>query len=145
MTAVLWIFLRNPLPVYSPEKCSPPADDTYFNSANEPGESLCYDFKDRRVTPTHYSIRTHFSNCHLQSWVLEGSLDGMSWAVLDQQTNNATTSNHPIGTFPVSRSVECRFVRLRQTGKAANETDDLVLLAVELFGSLQQLRLNLLP
>jgi hypothetical protein len=47
-------------------------------------------------------------------------------------------SDHPIGTFtiPVYQNVDYRFIRLRQTGRVANGTDELVIIGFELFGYL---------
>jgi hypothetical protein len=64
-------------------------------------------------------------------------MDGSSWITLDEQKNNSTTNSaHPIGTFAVSHSEECRFVRLRQTGKNAAGKDHLTIFAFEIFGGL---------
>jgi hypothetical protein len=109
---------------------------TLFQSLDEPDQWLCYDFKNRRVMPTHYSIHG-YSNHYLRSWTFEGSVDGSSWFSLDDQKGNSTTnSNHPIGTFSVVKSAECRFIRLRQTGKNACGNDYLLLYAFEIFGQL---------
>jgi hypothetical protein len=114
---------------------------SFFHSENAAGQWLCYDFKDRRVIPTHYSIHAHSSNYYLRSWVLEGSVDGSSWVCLDDQKDNSTTnSGHPIGTFAVSVRSEWRFLRLRQTGKNANRNDNLTLFAFEIFGQLIEMR-----
>jgi hypothetical protein len=43
---------------------------------------LCYDFKERRIVPTHCTIRTNSSAPgynHLKSWLVETSVDGHSW------------------------------------------------------------------
>jgi hypothetical protein len=89
------------------------------------------------VRPTHYSFRAHYGNYFLRSWVFEGSVDGSSWVVLDQQKDDTTTnSEHPIGTFAVSHCADCRFVRLRATGKNSAGTDSLFLQAFEIFGHL---------
>jgi hypothetical protein len=113
----------------------------YFQSNNKADQWLMYDFKNLRVKPTHYSIHAHSNNYYLRSWVLEGSLDKSEWIELDHQENNTTTSSaHPIGTFPISSSVECRYVRLRQTGKNARGTDHLILFAFEIFGQLHSIR-----
>jgi hypothetical protein len=58
--------------------------DSCFISKNEPGQWICWDFREMRVRPTHYTIKA----IYLKSWVVEGSLDGESWAEIDQQTNN---------------------------------------------------------
>jgi hypothetical protein len=109
----------------------------YFHSKNDPGQWLCYDFKNRRVRPTHYSIRFHSGHYYPRSWVLEGSNDGSSWVVLDSQTTNLELNLiRLIDTFSVSHTVECRFVRLRQTGTNAGGSYYVVLSAFELFGEL---------
>jgi hypothetical protein len=57
---------------------------TGFDSTNEPGQWVCWDFREMRVRPIHYTIRAAV----LKSWVVEGSLDGESWTELDRQTDN---------------------------------------------------------
>jgi hypothetical protein len=109
----------------------------YFNSKCESNQWLCYDFKNRKVRLTHYSIHPHSSSYCLRSWIVEGSLDGSKWFVLDRRENNdEMTSSHPIGIFTVSQSDESRFIRLRQLGKNAGGNDHLTLYAFELFGQL---------
>jgi hypothetical protein len=40
---------------------------------------VCYDFRERRIVPTHYAIRTSYYGSHLKSWVVETSVDGEKW------------------------------------------------------------------
>jgi hypothetical protein len=108
----------------------------YFQSENHPNQWLCYDFKDRRIRLTDYSIAAHTKNWFLRSWVVEGSEDGSTWTILDERSNNNdANSSHPIATFTVERNAEqeWRFIRLRQTGKW-NNYDCLILFRFELFG-----------
>jgi hypothetical protein len=110
---------------------------SFFHSQNEPNQWLCYDFKDRKVRPTHYSVHAHSGNYYLRSWILEGSIDGSSWAELDHHTNDQTTnSNHPIGTFSISSDCKYQFLRVRQTGVNANGNHEIILYAMEIFGDL---------
>jgi hypothetical protein len=110
---------------------------SYFMSQNQPNQWLCYDFKNRKVRPTHYSIHAHSNGYNLRSWIFEGSLDGSTWTELDRHTNDQTTnSNHPIGIFSISSHFECQFVRLRQTGVTVGGTHSLILYAMEIFGDL---------
>jgi hypothetical protein len=109
----------------------------YFQSKNESNQWLCYDFKNRKVRRTHYSIHPHSNNLYLRSWIVEGLLDGSNWSVLDRCVNNdEMTSAHPIGIFTVSQSNESRFLRLRQIGNNARGDDYLILYALEFFGKL---------
>jgi hypothetical protein len=110
---------------------------SYFQSVNQPNQWLCYDFKTRKVRPTHYSIHAHSSNYYLRSWIFEGSIDGSTWIELDHHTDDQTTnSSHPIGTFSISKHFEFQIVRLRQTGVNANGNHHLILYAMEIFGYL---------
>jgi hypothetical protein len=107
-----------------------------FHSLGESNQWLCYDFKNRKVRPTHYSIHG-YPNCYLRSWVFEGSIDGSTWTELDRHTDDQTmNSNHRIGTFSISNDCEYQFVRLRQTGVNANGYHHLLLFAMEIFGDL---------
>jgi hypothetical protein len=109
--------------------------DTGFYSMSEPRQWACWDFREMRVRPTHYTLRALF----LKSWVLEGSLDGRSWTEIDRQTGNQVFKDDWHTTsFAVSRPAECRFIRLTQTARDHGGYDQLVLLAVEFFGTLTE-------
>jgi hypothetical protein len=109
-----------------------------FQSQDAPDQSLCYNFLDRRVKPTQYSIHTHSGTRNLTSWVIEGSMDEQKWDELDRQENNQGETNSPsrIGTFFVKSSDNCQFIRIRQTAKHQNGHDVLMLYGFELFGQL---------
>jgi hypothetical protein len=109
----------------------------YFQSENQPNQWLRYDFKDRRIRLTEYSIAAHTGGWFIHSWVVEGSEDGSTWTTLDErQNNNDANSNHPIATFKVegNQELESRFIRLRQTGNSYANHTDLILFGFEVFG-----------
>jgi hypothetical protein len=115
--------------------------NSYFHSNNSPGQWLCYDFKNSRVSLTHYSIRTppYGQNWHhLKSWVIEISNDGSNWTEVDRRVNNNDLNGTSlIGTYSISGQVhESRFVRLRQIGKNHWGRDFLAVSGFELFGTL---------
>jgi hypothetical protein len=101
---------------------------------------ICYDFKNRKVMPTHYSIRSHDwgkNNAHLKSWVVEVSLDGEEWTEIDRKENTTELQVElAIGTFAVSRSEVGRLFRIVQIGKSHRGCSCLTLCALELFGGL---------
>jgi hypothetical protein len=109
---------------------------SWFLSRDEPGQWVCWDFREMRVRPTHYSIATS----SLRSWLLEGSVDGERWAEFDRQTDRMDFmfhSNCPewgITPFAVANPLECRFIRLTQTGESAGMRLDIV----EFFGTLSE-------
>jgi hypothetical protein len=122
-----------------PKNAADLQQQNYFQVMDKPGQWLKYDFKDRRIWLTHYSIAAHTNGWFLRSWVVEGSTDGgdNSWVVLDTHTNNTEAHmDHPIATFSVPRSEVYRFIRLRQTGKVANGREALIIVAFEMFGCL---------
>jgi hypothetical protein len=107
--------------------------DYCFHSEDAPGQWVCWDFHELRVRPTHYTIKSVL----LRSWVVEGSLDGKAWTVIDRKTdNNDFSADQGTASFAVSKSVECRFIRLTQTGKDHRGDDILVIWAFEFFGTL---------
>ena len=116
--------------------------NTYFVSQNTPNSWICYDFKDSRVSPTSYSVRSCAygpGSNHPKSWVFEVSNDETNWTVVDRRDNNGDLNNNFVTrNFRLSStsSESFRFVRLRQTGKTHGGRDNLVLSALEIFGFL---------
>jgi hypothetical protein len=103
----------------------------HWYSEDLPGQWICYHFKDRLIQLTHYSVAAHTNNHFLRSWVVEGSLDGTTWMVLDERRNNAQASKtEPIPTFSVEASSFVRSIRLRLTGKTADNNYYLILSAL---------------
>jgi hypothetical protein len=101
---------------------------------------ICYDFKERRIVPTHYTIRTNESDLgleHLKSWLVETSADGKTWREVDHKENNKQLNGtYFTGTFPVAGGGECRFIRLVNIGRNHLGNDSLRISAWEIFGSL---------
>jgi hypothetical protein len=113
--------------------------NSVFCSVNEPDQWIAYDFKDRSVKVTHYSIRSFYGEGEedLKSWVIEGSNDGKRWMELDRRVNNwELNSPDVIRTFQVTKSEECRIVRLRQIDQNHAGSDCICICSFELFGSL---------
>jgi hypothetical protein len=110
-----------------------------FYSGNESNDqSICYNFNNRLVRPTHYSVNS-FQSHYLRSWVVEGSIDSVRWIELDRHEGDPLmNSSHQIGTFalPVHQEAYYQFIRLRQTSKNAAGYGYLGITALELFGYL---------
>jgi hypothetical protein len=101
---------------------------------------LCYDFKERRIVPTHYTIRTYDNDpggAHLQSWLVERSTDGENWReVAREEDNKQLNGDRFTATFPVAGGWECRCIRLVNIGRNHSGIDSLVISAWEIFGNL---------
>jgi hypothetical protein len=125
-------------PQYSPTNLADPSSRLIFNSKNAPNQWVQWDFHEMRVSPTQYSIQAHGSTrngSHLRSWVLEGSLECSSWTELDRRTNNDDLNGaNWIHAFSIPKSIECRFIRLRQIGKNHQDDNMLAFRYFEVFG-----------
>jgi hypothetical protein len=104
---------------------------------------LCYDFKERRIAPTHYTIRSNFGDrggWHLKSWVVETSEDGNNWREVDhQEGSDELNGSHSARTFAVEPvGGPCRFIRLVNTDMNHSGNNSLDIEAWEIFGGLAE-------
>jgi IS1 family transposase len=131
------------------------ADGSIFQSAPFNGHSydqntphtrnnwLCYDFKDRRIVPTHYAIRSHQHGDsgaeHLKSWLVETSADSQTWKEVDRREGSTELNGQSLTrTFAVTGGSACRFIRLVNIGRTHHGDDCVAISALEIFGSLIQ-------
>lgn len=96
-------------------------DDSLFYSKENGKEDqwLCFDFKEHKIIPTNYTMRSTASFDKPKSWVLEGSNDNSKWDVIDERKDDSSLKqNMAIKTFTVSSKAKnaYRYVRIRQTG-----------------------------
>lgn len=121
--------------------------DNLKNSfASNQGENdyIIIDFKNRKVHPTHYQIRSRNDFCnnyHPCNWKIEGSVDGNNWKILDDQMNVKSLIGLNITkTFKIKTQLlfnECfKYLKITQTGKHSNRTNYLVFSAIEFYGYL---------
>ena len=130
---------------FQPKNVADLKRDWYYKSHNLEGSWICYDFKERRVIPTSYTVRSIDQGSgwfHLRSWVIQVSNDGRSWTEIDRRTdNNDLNGARAIANFKIS-NVPCetfRFFRLKTTGKNHCNWDSryqLIISALEVFGAL---------
>lgn len=93
----------------------------YYESLINTNAIICFDFKDKLVEISSYSIKTNSNprnGNHLKSWVVEVSNDENSWEVIDSHVNDESLNDsNAIRTFSIKEPTSfCRYVRLRQTG-----------------------------
>jgi hypothetical protein len=101
----------------------------WFDSkSNESGQWICWDF---------HEIDRRGQKLIGKRWMVESSLDGEAWTEIHRKTDNKDFQDGVrTASFAVSKSVECRFIRLTQTGERHCGLDHLVIDAVEFFGTL---------
>ena len=116
--------------------------DSEFCSSDEENSWICYDFKDRRVIPTSYTVRSYGAAPdwdHPKSWVIEASNDGSSWEQIDRRVNKGVLNTpHVTVNFKISSvpGEMLRFLRFRLTGVTHRGCHFLTFCALEFFGSL---------
>jgi hypothetical protein len=111
-----------------------------FWSQNDLDQWVCWDFREMRIHPTHYTIQSTV----LSAWILEGSVDRQAWIEIDRQTENEDLIAIGTASCAVSTAESFRCIRLTQTGtnrrrtERSNGDNCLSLLAVEFFGSISE-------
>jgi hypothetical protein len=133
-------------PERGPKNAADLEEDSFFWAHNSANQWLSYDFKSMRVLPSHYTIRSCYCgspsgtwNGHLKSWVIEISDDGFTWKEVDRKTDNSDlNSKNAIHSYKLSGTDECRFIRLRATGKNHGASNDFCVSSWEIFGELYE-------
>ena len=131
-------------PQYPPQNVIDRADNdmVYFESNNEPNSWISFDFKDLKISLSHYALKTWFwpeNFQHLRSWVVEGSDNGEDWTELDQRTNtNDLNDSLAFRRFKCSMNLYCRYIRIRSIDTDHSGSSLLILNAIEFYGRLIQ-------
>lgn len=137
-------------PNFPPECVADLETPSYYYSTDLLDTWICYDFQERSLAPTYYSIRSYGGGkggFDLKSWVLEGSRDGKQWVSLDKRNNNDSLNGwHAEGSFEIAQRVTAlgatmasyRFIRLKQTGPNHRGNGIVEICAFELFGVLTE-------
>jgi hypothetical protein len=124
-----------------PENVVDLAANSYFYSEDQPNQWLCLDFQKATVIATRYSIQTrqYGGDCHIRTWVVEGSAVEDEWVELDSQVDvDGLDGLAKVGSFEIAKRVQCRKVRIRQTGPNSAGNNHLSLGRFELFGEIQE-------
>ena len=126
-------------------------DNKNYASNDTENISIQFDFKDRLIQLTNYSIKSSSQGgdrnwAHLRNWVVEVSNDGQNWTEVDRHTNDSTLNGRNItAAFKVKKETDefYRYVRLRNSGYSwyrypNNNNYAFWLNCVEFFGKLQE-------
>jgi len=118
-------------------------DSSRWSSNNLPNSWIQFDFKQRKVSITSYSMNDDYK---VKSWKVEGSIDGSTFEIIDNKVDtthfqNITRNfNDPSAqkNFPVQPNNKYyRYIRITSTSKNWNNNDYFLLYRVELFGFVQ--------
>lgn len=116
-----------------------------FQSSNKADSWLCYDFKEARVKPSFYSLRSNSLGgkgwFHPRSWCIEGSNDQKKWKILDLRSGEESLNNkNAANTFKIQNILGkdefYRFLRIRQTDMNTKNNNCLIIAALEFFGTI---------
>lgn len=116
--------------------------DNFFDpNENKNGSFVCFDFKDKLVKLSSYSIKS-YTQRYLKNWSIEVSNNGENWIEVDHVENNSKLNgSNNVATFKVSKEQKefYRFVKLTETGECwANDNRyDGDFSMIEFFGKLQ--------
>jgi hypothetical protein len=113
----------------------------YWYAYNSQNNWIQFDFKDRVVSITHYTLKSDGQGGHhLLEWAVQGSMDGLSWADLDRRHTQELNSDYVTKIFSCDATFSqphfYRCIRLLQTGKSSSGNDYLMLANFECFGSM---------
>lgn len=66
-------------------------NNSCFQSYNEQNPWICFDFKDKKIIPTNYQMKSYCggpsSYYHPRNWIVEGSNDNSQWETLATENN----------------------------------------------------------
>jgi hypothetical protein len=90
--------------------------------AHEPNNWVCYDFGEKRVIPTHYTLRSSDGDIGegsaIRSWLVATSLDGTQWTEIDRREDTSDLiASGAVQTYLA------RFIRLMNIGRNHVEND----------------------
>ncbi|KAK8880688.1 hypothetical protein M9Y10_003372 [Tritrichomonas musculus] len=113
-----------------------------FCSKDMKNSWLRFDFKDRQIKVTAYTIRSFFgeeNDEHPKSWVIEGSNDNNDWEEVDVQSNcGFLNGENKIHTFLIKESNQkpFKFIRMRLTSENWSNTNCLDINCIDFYGKL---------
>ena len=103
---------------------------------------IAYDFgPSGRITPTSYTLKTRTNYERWpntpHSWVIETSVDGIHWEMIDVQVNvESVKKSLAVNHFTMKRSpTPCRYVRIARIQPNESGASGICISAFELFGS----------
>lgn len=120
-------------------------EENYYETENKKNSWIMFDFKDKNVRTTYYTIKSSPSSSnYLKSWCFEGSKSAKDneWEILDSQDKLNIFDNYSLThTFKINAKNDCyRYLRIRQTGINMNSNYILSMSAIEFFGDINLIK-----
>lgn len=107
-----------------------------WSSRDQERSWITFDFHEKSVCPTHYSLICRNTNLYPKAWNLSGSESGNCWKLLDTQNTKLLKSAEGHVFMCAANGKAFRFLRIEQTGQNGGRTSELGISEVEFFGTL---------
>jgi hypothetical protein len=115
-----------------------------FWSIIAPSQWICYDFRQMRIKPTYYSIRSQWDGtvdgCNLKSWVVECSKDEWEWVEMHRVVSSVDLNDGNVTkSWALTEDLDpdgFRYIRIRQLGKNHEGRHQFAISSFEVFGTL---------
>jgi hypothetical protein len=120
------------IPEFRPANLAFPKGELGFRSDNLPNQWVLWNFKDYRVIPMRYSIRSGL----LKSWILEGFTDQSCWTQIYGQENCRDLENGQSAVFEIEKPREWKMMKLTQTGINFQNSNVLEFRGFDIYGNL---------
>jgi hypothetical protein len=131
-------------PEYEARQAANLTAESYWLSSPERDTWLCYEFKNKRIKPTHYSLRSRWdgstNNNNPRHWDVEVFNDGVEWIVVDQRRDNAEqNAKNVVRSFAVGPCEYCKYIRMHNQGLSwAGKTNRVIAVSSsEIFGQVK--------
>ncbi|KAK8867140.1 hypothetical protein M9Y10_010114 [Tritrichomonas musculus] len=113
--------------------------NNFYASKDELLVSVCFDFKDKEIQLSSYSIKGLNENNCLNNWVLEVSNDKKKWIEIDRRENDTTLNGRNIVANFVNKQKKkfYKYVQIRQIGTNSTMNYSTNIMAIEFFGKLK--------
>lgn len=110
--------------LYHPKNLVDFHEKNYYHSKDDGNAFVCFDFIDKLVQLSSYSIKSMHNKFHysqLKNWVIEVSNDNKNWKIIDNHVNDPALDEPGIVyNFTINKkNIDFyRFIRIRQTGNS---------------------------
>lgn len=110
-------------------------------SDNSPNSWIQFDFKDKRVALTGYSIKTcnmKSGQMHLRQWKIEGSNDLEKWVCIDEENTDVLNDRLVTQYFQCDSETRTlfRYIHITATGLNWQNNHRIVINELEFYGEL---------
>lgn len=123
---------------YNPINVTQFDNNKTFCSKAELDNWLCFDFKERKIIPTEYTIMSAGSS-YPKSWVIECRNDNDPWEIVDEIKNcDLLNRSDAVHTFKINNQTSKKFqyFRIRQMGPTWQNFKYLYIRSFEIYGRL---------